>query len=48
MQIVSYSVYAPRADYTPPEPDWKQMEAFRDALPNPPHSDTNANDSEIG
>ncbi len=35
MQIVKYFVYAPRLDYTPPEPEWKQMEEFRDALPNP-------------
>ena len=35
MQIVNYSVYAPRLDYTPPEPEWKQMEEFRDALPDP-------------
>ena len=35
MQIVKYSVYAPRLGYTPPEPAWKQMEEFRDALPDP-------------
>ena len=35
MQIVKYSVYAPRLGYTPPEPEWKQMEEFRDALPDP-------------
>jgi predicted pyridoxine 5'-phosphate oxidase superfamily flavin-nucleotide-binding protein len=33
MQIVEQSVYAPRPDYTPPEPAWKKMEQFRDALP---------------
>lgn len=33
MQIVKYSKYAPRLDYTPPEPEWKQMKEFRDALP---------------
>jgi predicted pyridoxine 5'-phosphate oxidase superfamily flavin-nucleotide-binding protein len=33
MQIVEPSVYAPRPDYTPPEPAWKKMEQFRDALP---------------
>ncbi|MBF6591147.1 MAG: pyridoxamine 5'-phosphate oxidase family protein [Ktedonobacterales bacterium] len=33
MRLVSHSVYAPRRGHTPPEPDWKRMEAFRDALP---------------
>lgn len=33
MQLVEYSVYAPTEDQTPPEPEWKQMEVFRDALP---------------
>ena len=33
MQVVEESVYAPRPDYVPPEPNWKQNEAFRDALP---------------
>jgi len=33
MQITKYSVYSPRLGYTPPEPEWKQMEEFRDALP---------------
>lgn len=33
MQLVSHSVYAPRRGYLPPEPDWKKMEKFRDALP---------------
>ncbi len=32
MQIIKYSIYTPRLDYTPPEPEWKQMEEFRDAL----------------
>ena len=27
------SPYAPRQDYEPPEPAWKQMDAFRDYLP---------------
>jgi predicted pyridoxine 5'-phosphate oxidase superfamily flavin-nucleotide-binding protein len=35
MQLVEHSVYAPRSDYAPPAPDWKQNEAFRDALPHP-------------
>jgi predicted pyridoxine 5'-phosphate oxidase superfamily flavin-nucleotide-binding protein len=33
MHLVEHSVYAPRPDYQPPVPDWKQNEAFRDALP---------------
>jgi len=35
MQIIKYSVYKPRIGYTPPEPEWKEMEEFRDALPDP-------------
>jgi len=38
MQLVERSVYAPRSAYEPPEPDWKRMEVFRDALPR---KDTN-------
>ncbi len=33
MQLVEYSKYAPRADYTPPVPKWKTFKEFRDALP---------------
>lgn len=33
MELVQHSVYAPRPEYEPPEPDWKQMEEFHDALP---------------
>jgi uncharacterized protein len=33
MQVVEHSVYAPRQGHEPPEPDWKRMEVFRDALP---------------
>jgi len=33
MEMVEPSVYAPRAQYEPPEPDWKYMPVFRDALP---------------
>lgn len=33
MQLVNHSVYAPRTDHEPPEPDWKRMGVFRDALP---------------
>lgn len=33
MSLVEQSVYAPDHGHTPPEPEWKQMEEFRDALP---------------
>jgi uncharacterized protein len=33
MQLLEYSAYAPREDYTPPVPAWKGYEVFRDALP---------------
>ena len=33
MQLLEYSTYAPRPDYTPPVPAWKTFETFRDALP---------------
>ncbi len=33
MQLVEYSVYAPKADYTPPVPAWKTSDNFHDALP---------------
>lgn len=48
MQIINYSVYAPRLDYTPPEPEWKQMEAFRDALPNRQSANTPSSPNETG
>ena len=32
-KLVEHSVYAPRPKHKPPEPDWKRMEVFRDALP---------------
>ncbi len=34
MQLVEESVYAPRADYTPPVPAWKTFDVFKDALPS--------------
>lgn len=40
MRLVEYSVYAPTHDQTPPEPEWKQMEVFRDALPRRDRSST--------
>ena len=33
MRLVEHSVYAPDHGHTPPEPEWKRMEEFRDALP---------------
>jgi predicted pyridoxine 5'-phosphate oxidase superfamily flavin-nucleotide-binding protein len=33
MQLVEQSVYAPHEGHEPPEPEWKQFEIFRDALP---------------
>ena len=38
MQVVEHSVYSPRPGHVPPVPDWKQMDVFRDYLPeaNPP------------
>ena len=33
MQLVEYSVYAPRAEYRPPVPAWKTFDIFRDSLP---------------
>jgi predicted pyridoxine 5'-phosphate oxidase superfamily flavin-nucleotide-binding protein len=33
MSLVEHSVYAPDGAHAPPEPEWKEMEEFRDALP---------------
>ena len=33
MQLTELSAYAPRPNYQPPVPAWKQMEAFREYLP---------------
>jgi predicted pyridoxine 5'-phosphate oxidase superfamily flavin-nucleotide-binding protein len=33
MQLVELSAYAPRPEYEPPVPAWKQMPAFREVLP---------------
>ena len=33
IQLVDNSVYAPRPDYTPPVPEWKTMDMFKDYLP---------------
>jgi uncharacterized protein len=32
MEIVEHSIYAPRVDYTPPEPEWKSRDYIRDVL----------------
>jgi len=34
MQMMELSAYAPRPNYEPPIPAWKQMEVFRDHLPS--------------
>ncbi len=46
MHFIDYSKYAPRLDYTPPEPEWKQMEEFRDALPQPRGSNDTSSTNE--
>ena len=33
MQLVEHSVYAPRPEYSPPVPGWKNWDKLRDALP---------------
>jgi predicted pyridoxine 5'-phosphate oxidase superfamily flavin-nucleotide-binding protein len=33
MTLLEHSVYAPRPGHVPPEPEWKQMELFKDHLP---------------
>ena len=35
LQLVEHSVYAPRPGHVPPVPEWKQMDIFRDFLPEP-------------
>jgi predicted pyridoxine 5'-phosphate oxidase superfamily flavin-nucleotide-binding protein len=35
MQLVEHSVYSPRPGHVPPTPEWKQMDVFRDYLPEP-------------
>ncbi|HVN50783.1 MAG TPA: pyridoxamine 5'-phosphate oxidase family protein [Acidimicrobiales bacterium] len=34
--LIEHSPFAPRADYVPPIPEWKHMDAFRDFLPGAP------------
>jgi predicted pyridoxine 5'-phosphate oxidase superfamily flavin-nucleotide-binding protein len=33
MTLEEHSVYAPRNNYVPPVPEWKQMDLFKDVLP---------------
>ena len=33
MQVESPSIYAPRADYDPPEPEWKTFDDFKEFVP---------------
>jgi len=33
MEVIEHSVYSPRPGHVPPVPDWKQMDVFRDYLP---------------
>ena len=46
MHLIDYSKYAPRLGYTPPEPEWKQMEEFRDELPQPWSSNDTSSSNE--
>lgn len=47
MQMVERSVYVPQPDYTPPVPEWKTFDEFRDALPARDCTD-GQNDAETG
>lgn len=33
MKLMEYSAYTPRPEYTPPVPEWKTFDVFRDSLP---------------
>lgn len=46
MHITQYSVYAPRPDYTSPEPEWKQEEVWREVLPEPRNANIRPSTSE--
>lgn len=35
MEFVEESIYSPRCDYTPPEPEWKSRDYIRDVLDQP-------------
>jgi hypothetical protein len=34
MHLVELSSYVPQLNYTPPIPEWKKFDDFRDALPD--------------
>lgn len=34
MQLVEYSEFAPRPEHSPPVPEWKTFDVFRDSLPS--------------
>lgn len=36
MDLVEHSVFAPRSGHVPPVPEWKEMDVFRDYLPQHP------------
>ncbi len=38
MELVERSVYSPRPDYTPPEPEWKSRAYIKDAIDREPDS----------
>lgn len=48
MQLVEHSVYAPKANYTPPVPAWKTFDVFRDALPARDRPDNNSDETAGG
>ncbi|WP_228276408.1 pyridoxamine 5'-phosphate oxidase family protein [Dechloromonas sp. H13] len=41
MHLVEHSAYVPQANYTPPIPEWKKFDDFRDALPERDQADIN-------
>lgn len=43
MTLVEHSVYMPRTDHTPPVPEWKTRETYRDFLPPRDRSPENDN-----
>lgn len=46
MHLVELSAYVPQADYTPPIPEWKKFDDFRDALPDRDQADVDNEGSE--
>jgi predicted pyridoxine 5'-phosphate oxidase superfamily flavin-nucleotide-binding protein len=47
MHLLELSAYVPQAEYTPPIPDWKKFDDFRDALPDRDKQDID-NESHTG